>query len=70
MRFTTKTVATVLPKPLAMDKDKMENSVVVYHSRREQMMDEFWMSEEGSQTAIVILAFLVGSLLFVIREKK
>lgn len=48
----------------------MENSVVVYHSRREQMMDEFWMSEEGSQTAIVILAFLVGSLLFVIREKK
>ena len=40
----------------------MENSVVVYRSRREQMMDEFWMSEDGMNAMFVLVLFLIAAL--------
>lgn len=40
----------------------MENSVVVYRSRREKMMDEFWMSEYGMNTMFILLLFFVAAL--------
>ena len=43
----------------------MQNSVVVYRSRREQVMDEFWMSEDGQDIIAVTLVFLIGCLLTV-----
>ena len=43
----------------------MQNSVVVYRSRREQVMDEFWMSEDGQDIIAVTLGFLIGCLLTV-----
>ena len=43
----------------------MQNSVVVYRSRREQVMDEFWMSEDGQDIIAVTLGFFIGCLLTV-----
>ena len=40
----------------------MENSVIVYRSRREQMMDEFWMSEEGYTVDMILFLFLLAAL--------
>lgn len=40
----------------------MGNSVLVYRSQREQMMDEFWMSEDGMNTMFVMVLFFVGAL--------
>jgi hypothetical protein len=41
---------------------KMENSVIVYRSRREQMMDEFWMSEDGCTVGMILFLFLLAAL--------
>ncbi len=43
----------------------MDNSVIVYRSKREQVMDEFWMSEDGQDIIAVTLGFLIGCLLTV-----
>ena len=40
----------------------MENSVIVYRSRREQMMDEFWMSEDGCTVGMILFLFLLAAL--------
>lgn len=40
----------------------MGNSVVVYRSKREQMMDEFWMSEDGMNAMFVLTLFFVAAL--------
>lgn len=40
----------------------MGNSVVVYRSQREKMMDEFWMSEDGSAVIMILLLFFVAAL--------
>lgn len=40
----------------------MGNSVVVYRSKREQMMDEFWMSEDGANAMFVMVLFFIAAL--------
>jgi len=40
----------------------MGNSVIVYRSQREKMMDEFWMSEDGSTVGMILVLFFVGAL--------
>ena len=47
----------------------MPNSVIVYKSRRDQMMDEFWMSEEGTNIIVGGLIFLVIFLLVAVNKK-
>jgi len=41
---------------------KMGNSVVVYRSKREQMMDEFWMSEDGANAMFIMVLFFIAAL--------
>ena len=40
----------------------MQNNIVVYRSRREQMMDEFWMSEDGCTIGMILVLFLIAAL--------
>lgn len=40
----------------------MGNSVVVYRSQREKMMDEFWMSEDGLNAMFILLLFFAAAL--------
>jgi hypothetical protein len=56
-------------KNLANKGDVMPNSVIVYKSRRDQMMDEFWMSEEGTNIIVGGLIFLVIFLLVAVNKK-
>lgn len=39
----------------------MDNGIVVYRSRREQLADQFWMSDDGQDALMVILLFMVGA---------
>ena len=40
----------------------MGNSVVVYRSKREQMMDEFWMSEDGMNAMFIMVLFFIAAI--------
>jgi hypothetical protein len=37
----------------------MDNGIVVYRSRREQLADQFWMSDDGQDALMVILLIMV-----------
>lgn len=41
----------------------MGNSIVVYSSKREQMMDQYWSSEEGFQMGLYLIGFLVFGII-------
>ena len=56
-------------KNLVNKGDVMPNSVIVYKSRRDQMMDEFWMSEEGTNIIVGGLILLIIFLLIVANKK-
>ena len=47
----------------------MQNSVIVYKSKRDQMMDEFWMSEEGSAIIVGGLIMLIVFLVYAVNKK-